>query len=320
MPYAFQKQNGKAIAQKVFRIAAGVFLLLFLLAVSYIILFPVFRMISDAFTPESDALDPSVVWLPKHPTWENFKTVYSMLHMPGSFFYTLLFQMVSALLEVAICSVTAYGLARFQFKEKKLLEFILLLTILVPLPMIIIPMTMNYSHLDLFGILRMIGEAIGKEIRPNLLNSVLAFWLPSILGVGLQSGILIYIYRQFFRNIPHELEEAASIDGAGPLRTFLGIVVPSSGVVFLTVTIFAVIWHWNDAYMPMMFLTENYPFSIAVTMISTELVLDDMLSYGAQANGIIMAGCTIFITPMFILYMILQKKFIKSIDRVGIVG
>lgn len=320
MRCAVHSLKKKVIAQKLFRVAVGVFLVLFLLAISYIILFPLFRMISDAFTPEIDAYDPSVVWLPKHPTWDNFKMAYSMLHMPGSFFYTLLYQMVSAMMEVAICSVTAYGLARFQFKEKKLLELILVLTILVPLPMIIIPMTMNYSHLDMFGILGLIGDSIGKDIRPNLLNSVGAFWLPSLLGMGLQSGILIYIYRQFFRNIPHELEEAASIDGAGPLRTFLRIVVPSSGVVFLTVTIFSLIWHWNDAYMPMMFLTENYPLSIAVSMISTELVLEDMLSYGAQANGIIMAGCTIFIVPMFVLYMILQKNFIKSIDRVGIVG
>ena len=314
------KTTGKTAAHKMLRVAAGVFLLLFLLAISYIILFPLFRMISDAFTPESDAYAPSVVWLPKHPTFENFRMAYAMLNMPGAFVYTLLYQMVSALLEVGVCSLVAYGLARFSFREKKILEFILMLTILVPLPMIIIPMTVNYSRLDFFGILNLIGNLIGRDIRPNLLNTGFAFWLPSLLGVGLQSGILIYIFRQFFHNIPHELEEAACIDGAGPLRTFLSIVVPSSGVVFLTVTIFSVIWHWNDAYMPTMFLTERYPFSVAVSMISTELVLENMQSYGVQANGIIMAGCVIFVTPMVILYLFLQKKFIKSIDRVGIVG
>jgi ABC transporter, permease protein len=277
-------------------------------------------MISDAFTPEQDAYDPSIVWVPKHPTLENFKMAYSMLNMPFAFFHTLLYQILSALIEVGVCSIVAYGLARFRFREKKLLEFILMLTILVPMPMIIIPMTVNYSQLDFLGILNLIGGLIGHDIRPNLLNTGFSFWLPSLLGVGLQSGILIYIFRQFFRNIPRELEEAACIDGAGPLRTFLSVVIPSSGVVFLTVSIFSVIWHWNDAYMPTMFLTDDYPLSVAVSMISTELVLENMQSYGVQANGIIMAGCVIFVTPMFVLYLVLQKKFIKSIDRVGIVG
>lgn len=320
MTDTLDRARERRIARGIVRAAGMALLILLILAVSYIILFPLFRMISDAFTPELDAYDPSVVWLPKHPTLENFKSAYAMLHMPGALLNTLLYQIVSALLEVGICAVTAYGLARFRFREKKLLEFLLMLTILVPMPMIIIPMTVNYSRLDLFGIMGLIGRVVGRELRPNLLNSGMAFWLPSLLGVGLQSGVLIYIYRQFFRNIPHELEEAASIDGAGPLRTFLRIVVPSSGVVFLTVTIFSVIWHWNDAYMPTMFLTDNYPFSVALSLITTELTLENMQSYGAQANGIIMAGCVIFVTPMFLMYLVLQKYFIKSIDRVGIVG
>lgn len=320
MTDTLDRARERRIARGIVRAAGMALLILLILAVSYIILFPLFRMISDAFTPELDAYDPSVVWLPKHPTLENFKSAYAMLHMPWALLNTLLYQIVSALLEVGICAVTAYGLARFRFREKKLLEFLLMLTILVPMPMIIIPMTVNYSRLDLFGIMGLIGRAVGRELRPNLLNSGMAFWLPSLLGVGLQSGVLIYIYRQFFRNIPHELEEAASIDGAGPLRTFLRIVVPSSGVVFLTVTIFSVIWHWNDAYMPTMFLTDNYPFSVALSLITTELTLENMQSYGAQANGIIMAGCVIFVTPMFLMYLVLQKYFIKSIDRVGIVG
>lgn len=310
----------KKAVKRLYKTLMGIGLLLFLLAISYIILFPLFRMISDALTPESEFYDTSVVWLPKHPTFDNLKNAFKMLKLPASLMNTFIYQMISALMEIVVCSIVAYGLARFDFFEKKLLEAFLMLTILVPLPMLMIPMSVNYSHLDFLGILRLLGSIFNKELRPNLLNTGFSFWLPSVLGVGLKSGILIYIFRQFYRNIPHELEEAAFVDGAGPARTYFSIVVPSSGVVFLTVSIFAVIWHWNDTYMPTMFLRENYPLSVSLSMISTELVLDNKTGYGAEANGIIMAGCILFILPMLVLYLLLQNKFIKSIDRVGIVG
>lgn len=320
MKFSIQSMKDKNAIKGLYKTIMGIGLLLSLLAISYIILFPLFRMISDALTPESEFYDTSVVWLPKHPTISNLKNAFKMLKLPASFGNTFLYQMLSAFMEIIVCSIVAYGLARFNFFEKKILEAILMLTILVPMPMLMIPMSVNYSHLDFLGILGVIGKIFNTELRPNLLNTGFAFWLPSALGVGLKSGILIYIFRQFYRNIPRELEEAAFVDGAGPLRTYFSIVVPSSGVVFLTVSIFAVIWHWNDTYMATMFLRENYPISVSLSMISTELVLQNKVGYGAEANGIIMAGCILFIVPMLILYLLLQNKFIKSIDRVGIVG
>ncbi len=320
MASASCKVGGRPAARKAGRMAARIFLLLFLLAVSYIVLFPLLKMISDALKPENDFYDPSVVWLPKALTLRSFELAYEMVSFPISLGSTLLYQMVSAVLEIGVCSIVAYGMARYSFWEKKLLEALLLLTILIPLPMLMIPMTVNYSHLDLLGILGLIGRLTGQELRPNLLNTVFAFWLPSLLGVGLQSGILIYIFRQFFLGLPKELEEAAWVDGAGPIRTYLFIIIPSSGVVFLTAGLFSVIWHWNDTYMPTMFLTERYPLSVAVSMITTQMTQAGMSGEGGLASGVTMAGCLMFIAPVLLLYLILQKWFIKSIDRVGIVG
>ena len=136
--------------------------------------------------------------------------------------------------------------------------------------------------------------------------------MPSLFGVGVRSGLFIFIYRKFFEGLPRELEEAAYVDGAGPLRTFVSVILPSSGVVFLTVTIFSTIWHWNESYMAGMYNQLNPPLAVKL-----ETIKSTILRESRQAG---MAACMLFILPMLVMYALLQRKFVQSIDRVGIVG
>ncbi len=291
----------------------------FLLAISYILLYPLFYMISVTVKAPMDFLDTTVIWIPKNYSFNNIIKAFNALDYLKSLLNTVRVEIVSALIEVISCAVTAYGLARFEFKEKKILMFILLVTILVPIPMIITPLAVRMRYLDVFGILGFIGDLIGTDIRPNLLNTAWSFYIPSIFAVGLKAGLFTYMYVQFFKGLPKELEEAASIDGAGPVKTFVTIVIPSSGTIFLTVTIFSIIWHWNDTYLSTMFLSKDYPLSVALSRITGDVYIANNL-YDARTVGIIMAACLLVILPMLIMYCILQKQFIKSIDRVGIVG
>ena len=185
--------------------------------------------------------------------------------------------------------------------------------------MLIIPMMMNYSKFDIFGIFGLLNKLTGIDLRINLLNTVWTFYLPSILGVGLRAGIIIYIYIQFFKGLPKELEEAACIDGAGLFRTFFSIAIPSSSVVFTTVSIFAMVWHWNEYFEPIMFMSKNFPLSVKIyeleNLIEAIGVYDTYPQYSTKK-----AACFIFILPVLAVYLILQKKFVKSIDRVGITG
>lgn len=287
----------------------------FLLSISYILLYPLLYMISMTVKAPQDFYDTTVIWVPKNFSANNIKRAWESLDYPKAFLNTVVIEVVSALIEVVSCSIAAYGLARFEFKEKKVLMFILIITILVPSSMIMVPQMTSIRFMDIFGILGLVNKLTGVDLRPNLLNTPLAFYIPSILGVGLKAGLFIYMYVQFFKGLPKELEEAASIDGAGPVKTFLTIVVPSSGVIFLTVTIFSVIWHWNDTYIATMFLSKNYPLSVALSNFGGAGDL-----YNPANVGILMAACLLVILPPLIMYCILQKQFIKSIDRVGIVG
>ena len=306
------------------KFVVGIIRWVFLLSISYILLYPMLYMLSSAFRAPEDFIDPTVVWVSKNFSVKNFVIAFKALDYLKTFWSTFKIEIVSAFIEIVMCSITAYGLARFDFKEKKLLMGMLIATILIPTQMIMVPLMVNMRYLDVFGILGAISKLVGTELRPNLLNTPWAFYLPSIFAVGLKAGLFTYMYVQFFKGLPKELEEAASIDGAGPVKTFLTIVVPSSGTIFLTVTIFSIIWHWNDTYLSSLFLSGDYPLSVQLsrifTILGTGIVGVQYGKYNRSTIGIVMAACLLVILPMLIMYCILQKRFIKSIDRVGIVG
>lgn len=290
----------------------------FLIAIGYVVLIQLIYMCSYAFRAPEDVNDASVVWVPKVFTLSNFKVVIEALEYFGTFFNTVTVQVLSGLIEVFTCSIAAYGFARHNFKGKKFFFSIVILMILIPPQMTAVSMSLNYAYFDLFGILNGIGKLIGTDIRPNLLNSGMVFWLPSLFGVGLRSGLFIFIYNQFFKGLPKELEEAAYIDGANAFTTFIRVVLPSSGVAFLTVSIFSVVWHWNDYYLSILYLNDNQPLSVSLSKLASSIY--NMSGYGSNSVAYSMAACLLYILPVIIMYLLLQRKFIASIDRVGIVG
>ena len=294
-------------------VAVNIVRYFFLLALSYVVLYQLFFMISYSVRPRGDLYNPSVVWIPTSLTFEHFQNAFEQLDYLNTGLVSLWLMEVSALIEVMMCAVVAYGFARFDFREKNLVFFLVLVTIIVPVQLLIIPMYINYSHFDILGIAKFFIDTFNlPDFRPNLLNTGLTFWLPSLFGVGVRSGLFIFIYRKFFEGLPRELEEAAYVDGAGPLRTFISVILPSSGVVFLTVTIFSTIWHWNESYMAGMYNQLNPPLAVQL-----ENIKSTILRESRQAG---MAACMLFILPMLIMYAFLQRKFVQSIDRVGIVG
>lgn len=318
--------NSRLSAYKAKRQAASflfsLFRIVLLISIGYIVLYPLLFMIVTSLRDSESYTDPSIVWIPRNFAWENYATAVEKVKYFERLGNTLLVEVVSAGIEIISCSVVAYGLARFEFKSKKLLMMLLIFTIVVPSQMIVIPTMMNFAHLDFAGILGLIGKVVGTDIRPNILDTPFSFYLPSIFGVGLRSGIMIFIYIQFFKGLPKELEEAAWIDGAGPIKTFLRIAVPSSGVVFLTVSIFSIVWHWNDYYLAAMYMTNNQPLAVALANLPSLLSSLGMSGniMNTVSGSVIMACCLMFIAPVLIMYVILQRKFVKSIDRVGITG
>lgn len=303
-------------------LVVSVFRYALLISVSYVVLYPLFYMISNSVKGFVDWSDPNVFWIPKHFTGLWYQWAVEALDFFNALKNTVLFELVAAFLEILSCSIVAYGLARFKFRGKKILMFMLILTILVPDQMIIIPKMMNFSNLDLFGIFSLVKDITGWSFRINILNTGFVFYLPSIFAVGLRSGIIIYIYMQFYKGLPKELEEAAWIDGAGLFKTYTKIALPSSGVVITTVSIFSIIWHWNDYYLAIMYMNAAESMPLAVRLANVETIMATLHNVwnGYKLTATQCACCILFIAPMLIMYIVLQRKFVKSIDRVGITG
>lgn len=306
--------------KKIYSLSISVFRAVLLIALSYIIFYPLLYMISKAFTTLSQANDPSIIWIPRFLSFENFAFAFTALDYVKSFFITFRIEIISGIIEVFTCALIAYGFSRFRFRGQSFLFAMVILTIIIPPQAIIVPLYLNFSNLDFLELIHGINSLFGSNIRINLLNTGWTFYIPSLFGVGLRSGLFIFIYRQFFLGLPKELEEAACIDGASAFKTFLSVVLPSSGVAIVCVTVFSVIWHWNDYYLSTMFLSNDFPLSVNLSMMADNVFVTPGGVTFTATREVVMASCLLFVLPPLIFYMIIQRKFIQSIDRVGIVG
>lgn len=178
----------------------SLFRLIVLLAIGFVVLYPFLYMIVTSLRTRESFMNSARVWIPEaiDPV-KNYRIAARVLRYGSSLLSTLSLEMVSALIEVISCAVAAYGFARFRFPLRRVMLAMLFLTILVPDTMIIIPRVTNYANMDIFGVFGLINQLTGVDLRVNILGSPLAFWLPSLFGAGLRSGILIFIYIQFFK-------------------------------------------------------------------------------------------------------------------------
>lgn len=319
-----KKADSRMWAYMLAKFIANLAIALILIGLSYIILYPLIYSISQAVRTQSDMYDTTIIFIPKHFTLENFKTAWTVLDFPTALKNTFNISFWSTILQVCSCALAGYGFARFKFRGKNLLFFLVLLTIIVPPSTIMAPLYTSFRQFDPLYVATAMN-AFGWISEPylELTDSLWAFILPAFFASGLKSGLFVFVYRQFFQGFPKELEEAAYIDGCGSMKTFLRILVPNAVPAFTTVFLFCIVWYWNDYYTVPMFVPnmDTLP-SMLGNMHS------NMTGYGGAFRGmdaialypILRAGIVLYISPLLITFIILQRKFTESIARSGIVG
>ena len=292
-----------------------VFKYVILIGVSYVILAPVIGMIANSIKSDADAFNPMVFVLPHFPTLEKYSLAILRLDYWSTALKSLLYTATITLLQLAICSMVGYGFARFEFPLKKLLFGCVVVTIIIPSHTIMLPLYMTFMSFDPFGIgIRLTGT-------PGIMGTVIPMYLMTLLGCGLRSGLFIYIFNQFFRGLPKEIEEAAFVDGAGMFYTYSRIMLVNAMPAVITVTVFSIVWQFNDVFYAKLFLIPDKT-AISKRIASLQGIIaneDQILSLTLQ-ELYRDAGAILVILPVVIIYLCLQKYFIEGVERSGIVG
>ncbi len=284
-----------------------------LVLLSYQLLYPVLFIFSMAIRNPIDAYDPSVIWIPKNLSLTGFIDAFRSMKYLDALKTSLAISIGSSILDVISCSLAGYGFARYKFPGKNILFACVILTLIVPMQTIMLPSYMNMKEFTAGGIL---------PTPINMIGSNWTFYLPSLLGSGIRSGLYIYIFRQFFESMSSSLEEAAYVDGSGPFKTFLHIMLPNAKNAIISVFLFSFVWHFNDFYKANQFLgTKRKTLIVALSSLRVDLsnyVGGQTISDPLRIVTRMQAGCLLAIIPMLILFIISQNYFSDSIEHMGI--
>lgn len=287
-----------------------------LVGVSYVILSPIIGFLANSFSSNRDAYNPMVFVLPQYPTLERYSLAILRLDYFPTLAKDLLYTLTVTGVQLLICSMVGYGFARFDFPLKKLLFGCVVVMIVIPSHAIMLPLYLTFRQFDPLGLISLIT---GNSI--NLMGGPIPMYVMSFLGCGLRSGIYIYIFNQFFRGLPKEIEEAALVDGAGVWYTYFRIMLMNAMPSVITVTVLSVVWQFNDTFYAKLFLiSDKIVISKALSSLQGNISTLDKILEPTLLELYLDAGIILVLLPIVLIYLLLQRYFIEGVERSGIVG
>ena len=308
--------NTKGMASGFKQLLIKTFSFIVIIGICYVILAPIIGMVVNSFMSDADKYNPMVYILPINPTLEKYKLAWERMDYLPTMGRDLLYSGSIMLIQVFICSMVGYGFARFQFPFKKLLFACVVVMIVIPDHTIMLPIYMTFKSFDPLGLVTLIS---GKPLV--LMSSPIPMYIMTIFGCGVRSGLYIYIFNQFFRGLPKEIEEAALVDGAGTWYTYFRIMLVNAVPAVVTVAVFSMVWQYNDTFYSRLFLiSENIVISKKISTLQATIANVDKILDTSIQELYLNAGILLVMLPIVIIYIVLQKYFIEGVERSGIVG
>ena len=293
------------------RVVPGKIIIYFvLICIGFVYLEPILEMIAKAMMSSADIVDPSVTWIPKSLSFDNLRVAAQVLKLRETLKNSILFSGVLAVAQTVVSAMTAYALSRFNFKGKRIWFVMIILTFIMPVPVLMVPRLM---------LLVTAQSATGIQLVGTVIPQVAM----AVLGQGVYSAVLILIFYTSFNMVPRVLDEAAEIDGATAWRVFWSIVVRISGSTILVVFLFSFVWNWNETYITSTLLRGNLSLLPAkLDMFNSEFESATSAVGGAFRlnEAYKMSATLISISPLVLLYVFVQRKFIQGIENTGITG
>ena len=291
--------------------------------ISFMIIYPILIRFLTSFMTERDFYDPSVQFVARYSNigevLYHYRLVWQSMNYPVTFAYTLSFALIVSFFQLISCTLVGYGLARFDFRGTNLIFALVIIALLIPPQLLMIPIFLNFRFFNIFGI-------FGETGLNLIAGSFWPFVIMAITATGLKNGLFIYIMRQFFKGMPSSLEDSAYVDGAGPFRAFLYVVLPGATPVLLIVFLFSFVWQWNDVFYTNMLLPSDFPLLGLILQHGLSwrnFGFSELYAGGPSVEFISMlrnVGLLYHIIPVLLIYAFLQRYFIESVQRTGIVG
>ncbi len=294
----------------------GLFRAIIIVGICYVILAPVLGIVANSFFSNADAYNPMVYLIPQEPTLERYETVMEVMDYWPTMLNSLIYTVALMCLQIFVCSMVGYGFARFDFPFKKLLFGCVVVMIVIPTHTIMLPLYMTFKQFDPFGLVTLInGEPL------SLMGTTWPMYILTALGSGLRSGLYIYIFNQFFRGLPKEIEEAAFVDGAGTWYTYFNIMLRNAMPSVITVAVFSMVWQYNDAFYARLFLIgQDQSIGMRIASLVANIANQYKIYDTTLQNIYLDAGLVLMLVPVILIYVFLQKYFIEGVERSGIVG
>ena len=272
----------------------------------FVFLYPLLYMLSVSFMDTEDLVDATVTWIPTHLSVESFVKAAKTLQFWDGLKDSLLMTVIPAALQTFTLALAGYGLALYRVPGKRFWLVLAVFIFLIPTQVTMIPRFLLFNSYHTIG-------------------TIWPVYLISLFGQGVKSSVFRLIYYNFFKSYPKSMDEAAKIDGAGAATVFFRIALPMAKPALVLTYLFSFIWIWNDTTQLPQYSTG------AVTTLPmhlqqfverfNKLYASVGVSTGGSLNeSIRLAGTLLTILPLIVLYFIVQKQFVESIERTGLTG
>ncbi len=275
-------------SQKKMKLIREIILYTVLTLFSIIFLIPLFWMISTSLKQEAQVMIVPIQWFPKSPQWRNYIDAVKAFPFFRYFWNTSFLAILNVVGTLFSASLVAYSFSKLRWKGRNQLFYITIATMFIPSQVLIIPTYLLFSKL-------------------GWVNTYLPLVVPAFCGGG---AFNIFLLRQFFVSIPDELLEAARIDGASEFRIYSQIMLPLSKPVLFTVSIFTLLFSWNDFFGPLLYLHDPTKWTLAVGLRSFQQQYTTTWS-------LLMAASTLTALPLIIMYFVFQRNITSGFALSG---
>lgn len=327
-PKKAKEDTPQMLKRKAKKLVIGIFLGALISGLCFTMLYPIFKLFPNVFSELTELGNPDVIWIPIERSVLSFKAAYRFIMTKGAMtmVYSLLYAVAIVFVQAFVSAMTGYALARIDFPGAKVIFMLVLFAFLVPPQALLLSQYIHFKNFDILGIISMLtGDTI------DLINRPVTLFLLALFGFGVNQSLFVFIFRQFFKNTPKELEEAALIDGCGFHKTYFNIMLPNAKPAIATVAVLGFVWNYGDTYYTGYFHPDGpYLGSILTTTFqpANEYFITTAMRewYNLPAttsfvfDAVKQAGALIYMIPLLIVYFIAQKWLVENIENAGIVG